>query len=459
MQASSSPTIQPDGSSAAAVGSLFIRDAFVITMDDEAGAIPHGDVSIKDGRITEVGQRLDVPNGAELIEGSGMICIPGLIDAHWHLWNTLLRGVVDGTGQAADREYFTVKHRLSGFYSPADSYAATRLSLLEAVSSGITTVNNWDHNALSAADVDAKLRAMRESGLRARYSYGFPDTHPRDQVMDFEDVERVAAVLEGESTTGGLIHLGVALRGPRMSDMKVAMQEWEFARGLDLPITMHCGGRRTNVKRYADLQGMHRDGMLGSDIQLVHALDVDDADIEMIAATGTHICLAPVYRSGVPKLKELFAAGIRPSLSTDTVARPSSANMFEQMRATARIESARTEGAGPSAHRMLEMATIDGARDLGLADLVGSIVVGKRADLVLLDRTAPNMTPSTDPIAQAVFCTEPANVDTVIVDGRVLKRGGVTTAVDSTEICSEGEDALLRLLDRADWHDFDAALA
>ncbi|ADB52849.1 amidohydrolase family protein [Conexibacter woesei] len=433
-------------------GRYLIRDAYVITLDAERGDLPHGDVLVEDGEIVAVGEGLSSP-GSEVLDGTGRILAPGLVDTHTHLWNGLLRGVIE---QEPGRTYFEVKRRVARHYAPEESYVAARLGLADALMSGTTTVCDWDHNARSPEDVDAKLRAHRDSGMRTRYAYGNPDNHPRDEVMDLADVARVQREWLGTRDDGRL-SLCVAVRGPARTERDILSAEWAFARDRGLPITLHLGGRRDDAARYADLMQMHRDGLLGPDVQVVHAVDVTDEEIAMLAATGTSVCLSPLTEyegMGIPRITELLDAGVLVSLSVDTLAAPLSASLLAVMGTALTIERGRPRGKAMTARRMLELATIDGARDLGLDHLIGTITPGKRADLILVNRADLNMVPCADPLPVLVLCAQPANVDTVLVDGRVLKRNGVLTAVDPNELAAAATRALAAVLDRADWHQF-----
>jgi cytosine/adenosine deaminase-related metal-dependent hydrolase len=429
-----------------------IAGAHVITMDPALGELAGGDVRIRDGAIVEVGH--DLRGGAEVIDGAGMALLPGLVDTHWHLWNTLLRGTI---GDRPGRDYFAVKRALAPHYRVEDFYWAARLALAEAVSSGITTVHNWDHNVRGPEDADANVQAQLDSGLRGRFSYGPRDQCPPGEPMDLADVRRVASEWTPDRTDGR-VSLGVAVRGPYRTGPDVYDREWQTARALALPLTMHCDRclreadcRRCGLDRLGEL------GLLGPDVQIVHAVHATPEDIRAMAATGTHVSLSPLTEMrtmGFPKLAELLEAGVLVSLSVDTTAIPTNADLFAQMRAVLSVEMARTASAVVTPRRMLEMATIDGARDLGLDDRVGSITPGKRADLILVrlrDLSLAPGGPGTDPVGLIVLAAQPGNVDTVIADGRVLKRGGRLQAVDADQVTATAVQSLRRLLTAVGW--------
>jgi cytosine/adenosine deaminase-related metal-dependent hydrolase len=419
-------------------------------MDPTLGDMPGVDVLVRDGQIAAIGKDVPAAN-VQAISGSGMILLPGFVDTHWHLWNSFMRGLIgDGPG----RDYFSVKRGLAPYYRPVDFYRAARLALAEALDCGITTVHNWDHNLRTPEDADANILAQLDMGVRARFSYGCPDNFARDRVMDLDDLERFRGQWTPQATDDR-VTLGVALRGPFRTEPDIYRREWDAARKAGLPITMHCDRcmREAGCHR-CDIASMREKGLLGPDVQIVHAVHAAPADIEAMAETSTHLSLSPqteLRTMGFPKVAEMLGAGVLVSLSIDTTATPCNADMFSQMRVTLSTEMARVEKAGLTPRRMLQMATIDGARDLGLAEKTGSITPGKRADLILVRMNDLNMVPCGDPVDVLVLSGLPQNVDTVIADGRILKRGGKLIAVDVEQIAAETCDSVTRMLQVAGW--------
>ena len=242
--------MNPDG--------LIIRSGYVVTMDPELGDIAGGDVLVTGGRIAAVGPGLDAAAlgapGAQELDARGMIVAPGLVDTHWHLWNTLLRsmsGGVPGSVRPAGSVrpgYFPVSLGLGQAFTDQDSYHGTLLACAEAISSGITTVHDWSHNVRGPAHAEAELRALAEAGLRARYSYGYPAGHPNDQAMDTRGLRALHRDWKAGPGAGGLLTLGMACRGPGGSNPStrvprgVYQREMTAARELGLPITVHRAG-------------------------------------------------------------------------------------------------------------------------------------------------------------------------------------------------------------------------
>ena len=210
-----------------------MRGAHVLTMDRDLGDLAVGEVHVRDGAIVAVGVAVTAP-GAEVIDGKGMICMPGFVDTHWHHWTTLLRPVM----QADDpkRTYFPVTFALGLHYTPEDSYRSVRLGLAQALAAGVTTTHNWAHNVRSPAHADAEVRAMRESGLRGRFAYGPALGMPNDKTMDFADIAR----MKKEIGNDPMLTLGICSRnvdgntgGTRGAiDAAMAKKEWGMAREL-----------------------------------------------------------------------------------------------------------------------------------------------------------------------------------------------------------------------------------
>jgi len=433
-------------------GEFVIRDAYVMTMD-AAGDLPGADVYVRNGEIAAVGVGVAAP-GAQALDGRGMIVLPGLVETHWHMWNTLLRSMA---GDRKEHGYFPTARALGEKYTANDNYQGTRLSAAEAIFSGVTTVHDWSHNIRGPEYADADLRALRESGIRARFSYGAAQGQSTDVPINTADVERLHRNWK-EYSNEGLLTLGLAWRGVSTSATgPISAQAWrrdfDAARGLGIPISVHAANRRTTA---GAIEVFAREKVLGKDLQVIHAIWVSPAEIRALADAGTSVSLSPYTELrigfGLPKTGELLAAGIPVGLSVDTTTLSGNADMFAVMKAIQNIENVRAEDEFKlPARRVLELGTIEGARSLGLADRVGSLRPGKRADLILVNTRDVNLGVFTDPAHMLVEAAQPFNVDTVVVDGRILKRRGRLTAVDSEQVVSEASSALTALRKRAGW--------
>jgi 5-methylthioadenosine/S-adenosylhomocysteine deaminase len=435
-------------------GNFVIRNAHVMTMEPGTGDIVGGDVHVKDGLIAAIGQYLEAP-GSNTIKGEGTIVLPGLVETHWHMWNTLLRSM---SGEKAEFGYFRTTAALGQKYEPNDMYQGTRLAAAEALNSGITFVHSWCHNIRSPAYAEADLRALRESGLRARFSYGPMQAHPNTQTIDLEDLERLNGNW-GSYSNGGLITLGMAWRGQGGNNPATAVpreiytKEIETARRLGLPITVHASGSRPAA---GQVDRLGKANLLGKDMQIVHGIVLTAEEIAAIKAAGASVSLSPTTELrigfGFPQTANLLAAGIPVGLSVDTVELSGNADMFGIMKFIQNIENARSESEFKlTARRVLELATIEGARSMGMADTIGSLKPGKRADLIMVSTRDINLAVFGDPAHMLVTAAQPANVDTVVIDGRILKRSGRLVHLNVAQIATDAANASAAVRKRANW--------
>lgn len=427
-----------------------VRNAYVVTMDPKLGDIPRGDVHVRNGALIAVGPNLTVP-GVEQIDGNNRIALPGFVDTHFHLWGSFARGIVaDG-----DFDYFPVMSRLGPVMTPDDAYHSARLGIAEAINSGLTTIHDWSHNIISGAYADADLRAIRDTGIRARFSYGYSrnlQTKP-EQTADFADIARVKREWFG-STNDGLTTMGFASRGAGDTPPKVYRAEWEFARGQGLPITQHAGRSIAEIKRFRRIEMLYKDKLLGPDVQLIHTYSASPEERAMIAETKTHVSIAPFtasrLASGLPYLGDLLSKGVQCSLSVDTTTVGGNADMFSIMRLMLQLNHLRSMNVMEvQPRRILELATLDGAKDLGIADRIGSLTPGKRADLILVRTDDLNVAPFFNPALLLVQQAQPYNVDTVVIDGRILKHKGELLALDAQEVIHRAAESFTAARKRA----------
>ena len=432
---------------------VVIRNAYVMTMEKDVGDLKDADVHVRDGAIVAVGQKLNAP-GASVIDGPGMIVMPGLVETHWHMWNTLLRGM---SGEKPDYGYFRTTAMLGRVFEPGDMYQGTRLATAEAINSGMTFVHDWCHNVRGPEFARADLRALKESGLRARFSYGPMQGHPNNQQVDLADIEKLKSEW-AQYSNDGLITLGMAWRGHGGNNPATAVPEnvwraeYEAAQRLAVPLSVHSSGSKAAT---GQIGGLAKADMI-KNVQIIHAVYATPEEISAMKAAGSSISIAPTSELrigfGLPPTPSFLDAGIPVGLSVDTVELVGNADMFTIMRTVQAIANGKAENEFKlSARRVVELATIEGARSMGIDDKVGSLKAGKRADLILIDTRAPNLGVFGDPAVMLVTAVQPANVDTVMVDGRILKRNGKLTALNAMQIAKEAGEANAAVRKRANW--------
>jgi 5-methylthioadenosine/S-adenosylhomocysteine deaminase len=438
------------------MGPTLIADALVLTMDDELGTLPRGDVLIEDGRIAAVGPDLPRHSNVDVVDGRDRIVMPGFVDTHRHMWAAMLRGCAcyGDLGTYFHDVVFTY----GANFTPDDTYASVRFGLAEAVDSGITTMHAWEHNIQTPAHADAALQALSESGMRGRFSYG-PSSDPEagssfaqgTETIDLDDVLRLRR--ERFATDDGLLHLGIACRGVDYSQPDIWQREFAFAREHGLPITTHTMMTAHDVERVRAISVYEEHAALGSDVLLVHAIHTNEAERAYLARTSTPVSLSILSElrtgMGIPPIVEMMQAGVPLCLSVDTMAASDNSDYFAVLRATLLVPRGQHGDATVyQPDQVLRHGTIDGARALGIDGLTGSLTPGKRADVIVLRATDLNLAPMNVADGQVVLAAQPRNVEHIWIDGVQRKRDGELVDVDADALVANARAAVAGLSER-----------
>src|SRR5580704_7396504 len=431
-------------------GEFTIRNTYLMTMDGALGDVAGGSIHVRNGEIIAVGK--DVKGGGQKIDGAGLIVMPGLVETHWHMWNTIFRSFA---GDRQEDGYFPTVARFGQQMSPDDIFASTRLSAAEAINSGMTFVHSWCHNARSQAHAEADIRALAEIGIRGRHSCGWPQGLPDTQSADQGPIESLAKDWKRWSNED-LLTLGMAWRGQfRAGPIKPEVYQPEFdnARKLGLPITVHVASARKAVNQ---IEPLYKANLMGKDVQLIHTLSASAEELDMIKHSGSPVSVSPGSELrigyGYPQISEMLAKGVPLGISVDTSALTGSSNLFGVLKLARDSENAKAESEFKmTARKALELGTIEGARSMGMDDKIGSLKPGTRADLIAISPNALNMAVVTDPAHLVLEAASPENVDTVVVDGRFLKRGGKLAALNTPKVIAEARVALAGVRERTKW--------
>ncbi|RSD09280.1 amidohydrolase family protein [Amycolatopsis eburnea] len=388
-----------------------VQGGVVLSMDPGVGTLPRGDVLVEDGRIAAVAPALDA-GGAEVVDATGKIVLPGFVDTHRHTWQTAFRGV--GAGWTFDQYRTAVHGTLKPHYRPEDVYLGTLLGRLEALDSGVTTMLDWFHCATAPENADAAIQALHDAPGHAIFCYGAdgPDIEP--------EIRRVRNLLPGDD-------MALGLHGPVLSTMDETAADVALARELGLPVSTHVHG--TGGWRHGDrpIAGMAERGLLDDRTTIVHGNGLSDDQLAMLADAGASVSISPdvELKMGFEPVVagRALAAGLRPSLSIDDC--PSAGgDLFGAMRTLFAVER------GIPPRDVLAFATVDGARACGRGARTGSLTAGKDADLVLLDAEDLSVFPVGDPAGTLVSAGHPGLVDSVFVAGEPVKRDGRLLGVD-----------------------------
>jgi len=414
--------------------SVVFRNATVITVD-KAGVIPDGDVLVTGDTIAAVGTKLKVPDGTVEVDASGGILTPGFVDTHRHMWQTALRGY---GGDWALSQYFVFYYLQHGeVFRPEDIYAGNLLSALESVDTGVTTTLDWSHALRTPEYADAAVKAFEEIPGRFVLGYGNYLGAPWEWTADKDFQAWVK-----NFATSDMLGLEIAFDVPDSEDFP-EKAAFEYARDNGLRVTTHAGvwGATTDV----GIGHMFDAGVMTDQITYVHSASLSPESYQKIAATGGTVSVATESEQsagqGYPSTWEIRKYGIPASLSMDTSVWWS-ADYFSAMRATLSSDRSRDHleahrnGETVAVNRMraedvIWMATMGGAKSLGMEDKIGSITTGKKADLLLLKNDqSPAMTPILNPNVHVVYQANTADVHSVMVNGRMLKFDGKRIGLD-----------------------------
>jgi cytosine/adenosine deaminase-related metal-dependent hydrolase len=229
--------------------------------------------------------------------------------------------------------------------------------------------------------------------------------------------------------------------------------EYDAARKLNLPVSVHLNSNKFDSGHILALQKL---GYVFDGLQVIHAINTSGEEMDILAAAGASVSISPASELrigfGLTKIAEYLDHKVNLALSVDTTPLTGNADMFGIMKLTQNLENGRSESEFKlPARRVLELATIEGAKALGLADRTGSLKKGKRADIIMVSTRDVNIGPFTEPAYMLVDSAQASNVDTVLVDGRILKRGGKLTAIDAGKLLEEASAASLGVRQRANW--------
>jgi 5-methylthioadenosine/S-adenosylhomocysteine deaminase len=413
---------------------LLIKGGNVVTVDPAIGDLPVGDVLVRDGSIVDVAPNLATTEAeAEVIDARGRLVMPGLVDTHRHVWQGAIGGFTPQvTGAGYDP---AVLRGIAPRHSAEDVYAGTLWGALQALDAGITTIGDWAHNLQSAEHADADLRGLQESGIRGYFLYGGPGPATEDPNPPHPlDARRMRDEQFADGVNGRL-RMGMALRGPCFTSAERNAEDFAFARELGLPISIHVGMAGTKDA----VTTLDRFNLLGADVNYAHGNMLTDEEFDLIAQSNGTLSITPssdmLMQFGTyPGTGRALSRGIVSGFGIDTICSVGT-DLFSEMRLALAAERSRANAAAlargervPAVdlHQrdMLRLATLDGARVWNLEDEIGSLTPGKLADIAVIDMRSPHLDGFGDPVAVMVLGAGPADVETVIVGGDVVKRDG-----------------------------------
>ncbi|HBU82270.1 MAG TPA: hypothetical protein DEF35_11615 [Paenibacillus sp.] len=426
--------------------SYLLKNGCVLSMDSSVGQYKRADVLIEDSLITAIQPDLSCME-AEVIDASEMIILPGLVDTHRHVWESLVKTA--GTNWSLPVYLQNLYYGAMGSkLRPQDGYIANLLGSLEALNAGVTTVLDWSM-PYSTEHTDELIHGLQDAGIRAVFAHGVPGETPywnRESHLTYSnDVRRVKE--QYFSSRDQLLTFGLAIRGPEFSHWDTTVKEIQLAQELDAICLMHVGfGSWGSVDRL--ISKMYEAGLLSPGLNVVHGNTMDTDEYKMLADSGASLSVTPevemMMGHGYPATGYFLENGGTPTLGVDVVT-STGGDMFSQMKFALQAERSRgneqllLQGEMPGelnlqSSQVLRFATSAGAKALGLDRKIGTLTPGKEADLIMIRTTDLNLFPVHDPVGAVVQFANPSNVDTVFVAGRLVKREGKLLHVDLNEV-------------------------
>ena len=450
---------------------MIFENCTLVTVDKDRRIITDGALAVEGGVIRAVGKRSAVreqsPHEREFTDLRGGLVIPGLINTHVHLAQALLRGCADDLSLV---DWLTKRvWVLQGNFDAEDGRLSAELAILEMLKSGTTAF--VESMIAGRYGFDGIARVVEASGIRAAlskivmdlpsYATSAGSMYPgmiENPEASFE--EALAAHGRWNGAADGRIQVWFGPRPPGGTTSDLYRKMMAAARERGMGVTVHLAEVRADVEHTRREFGLRpieyarSVGMLGPNVLLIHVVWADPDEIALLAESGTHVTHNPLSNSklasGIAPIPEMLAAGVNVGLGTDGGPSSNDYDMVRAMRWASYLHKARTlDPTIIPSEQAFEMATIHGARAMGWESRIGSLEVGKRADFAVLDLNKPHLIPSPNPVSTVVCAATGKDVDTVVVDGRIVVQGGKALTMDEDRILAEARERASRLYARA----------
>jgi cytosine/adenosine deaminase-related metal-dependent hydrolase len=427
---------------------VLVKCGWLVTLDPSIGEIRGGELLYRGNTIEAAGRNLGA-SADETVDASDKIVMPGLVNAHMHTWETALRGI---GAEWMSADYFKHVHsNLATRYKPEDNYIANLMGALAQIDAGVTTLVDWCHNITTIEHAERAVDGLTDSGIRAVFAHGTAKPIGLETGTPFTHVphprERIESLRKGRlSSDDGRVTLAMAILGPDWGAWEVVEHDVRMAREFGLVSSSHTRRREDCVVRDGYAR-MAKAGLLGPDHNLVHGTSYDTADLRVVVDSGASLTSTVLvelhHHIGDTMVAAFREQGGKPSIGID-VELYTSGQMFREMQAAllfARGKEVRNNvmrGNSPlkaipvKSREALEWATVNGAQAFKMDSKIGTLSLGKKADIVMLRANDVNMVPVWDPIYSIVEIAGAGNVDTVIIDGVVRKQNGKLTIDEAT---------------------------
>ncbi|MCD8249828.1 MAG: amidohydrolase [Lachnospiraceae bacterium] len=449
---------------------LLLKNAVIVTVNKEREIIYDGAMAVDGGRIVAVGKTQDVlaqhPQADRVMDLDGKVLFPGFINTHNHLFQTLLKGL--GDDMVLSDWLRTMTFPAAQYLEPEDCYYGAMLGCMEGIHSGMTTQLDYMYPHAREGLSDGVIKAYQELGIRGIFGRGC-----MDEGLDFgvcpaitqqpEQVEKdlVRIFDTYHNTENGRIKVWVAPAALWSNSEKMLRMLWEITNSYKSGFTVHVSETpfdRMATKALHGCEGtdcLEKLGILGDNVLMVHCVYLTEKDIRRSKYYDLKVSYNPVSNmylsSGVAPIPQLLNAGVTCGLGVDGAASNNGQDMVELMKTASLLQKVHTlDPTIITAEKVLEMATIDGARAVGLEDEIGSLETGKKADFVVFNPyLSPKAIPMHNPVSTLVYSSTMQNIESVAVDGRfVMEDGVLTTVSDEKKLLREAQKTAESLCER-----------
>ncbi|MDR1928395.1 MAG: amidohydrolase, partial [Oscillospiraceae bacterium] len=419
---------------------LLLKNIQAILPEGETLAVRRCDIGVQDGKIAFAGEAPPEFTPEKIIDGKDRLVMPGMVNAHTHAYMTIFRNRAD------DLPFQTWLFRhilpMEDNLRTGDSYWGTLLAACEMLRSGTTCYNDM------YISTEENARAAEESGMRAVLSRGLVGESRSDPGGLRRLREAAAEIKRFRGAGNGRLHFMLAPHAPYTCAPEYLSLVMETAREQGVGIHTHLGESRSEIADLAEKYGktpfalMEEAGLFGLPTVAAHCVYMTDEDISLAARRGVSAATNPISNlklaNGVAPVARLLAAGVNVSLGTDGAASNNALNLFQELRFLCLLHKGINEDAESiPAAQGLQIATRNGARALGLGEETGSIEVGKKADLVILNLRHSHFYPHSNLLAALCYGAQGCEVETVLVDGALLLENGAFTKLDEERIRRE----------------------
>jgi 5-methylthioadenosine/S-adenosylhomocysteine deaminase len=436
---------------------LIIKNGTILTMNAQR-EILRGDILIEGSRIKQIGKisKKDSEN-SRVIEARNQIVSPGFVQTHIHLCQTLFRNLADDLELL---DWLKLKiWPLEAAHTPQTIALSARLGLAELIQCGTTTIMDM----ATVHHTDHIFEEIEKSGMRALCGKAMMDDCPgapkgleEDSKWSVEESLRLKRHWHNRSD--GRIQFAFAPRFVLSCSESLLCAVRDLAQNDHLLIHTHASENKNELEEVmrrhhaGNIEYFHRINLTGERLCLAHGIWLNENEMNIVRDTQTKILHCPSSNlklgSGIAKIPEMLALGITVSLGADGAPCNNNLDIFQEMRLAALIQKPRLGATALAAEKIFEMATRQGARTLGLEDTIGSIEIGKKADIVLMDMRGMHSQPAENIYSQIVYSARSTDVQTVIIDGRVIMKDRELKTIDEERVMSDIGPNIKKILHR-----------